>query len=552
MLVTFSGLDGAGKTTQIELFTQYLEETKCNFKKLSMYDDISSSAFVRRMFRNKRAKITYATSERNYRYDKNRREKDIVLLRKIAYFVDLLILIFKQLYYQKLKRKTIVMDRYLYDSLANLSDTNSNHYINIISKLIPKPNLAIFLDAEPHVAFQRKPEYPPEFYSERRDAYIQLFENVSSGTIVKSDRISTTQDEIRRLFKSVKAGSRMGADKFSPYVDLVTRSFLNGQKELKIFEGFRFDDLLLTLKKNRVTVRWLNAMRPLLDEKFKNEINSILKSEELRRAKTLELTGKVTEEFERRRLKFLVIKTLDNYPDLGHDVDMYTNAPIDEVDDIFINTFKAKLETPSLPEKIAQKRNYRIDDAVTFELHCSKLGELGEEMFLAKDLISNYEKINIEGIVTYIPRVEYRILMVVLQRIYRHFNIRICDLFNTINLIKNDSIDWETLKNISLKYGVWEGVLLYLSYIYKTALYYNIDLNIKNYLELKTWPPYIQDRNMHYRFPLLSTGINIYSKKVISDILHLNINSLARLPLFIPLSCLHYVSVKLYGKSHIW
>lgn len=553
MLITFSGLDGAGKTTQIELFTQYLKENNYRFKKLSMFDNVSISAFLRKGFKNKPQEVVFdSTTNKTYRYDKNKKDSRTIFLRKFAYFIDFLTLLIKRLYYQKVRKSLLVMDRYLYDSLANLFDTNSEKYIKFMLRLIPKPDLAILLDVEPSIAFNRKSEYPPEFYVGRRDAYLEIFKHNSGGFIVNSNGISATQNRIQELFREVYAGSRIKTDELSPYVDLILTSLLKEKGDLGLLENFNYSYLLKVLQKNRITVRWFNKTKWLFNNEFKDKIELILKEENNRLKKTIELTGKIIEEFKKCKLRLLVIKTLDNYPDLGHDVDMFTDAPIKEIDNIFLSIFKAKLEIPSLPEKIAHKRNYKIDGFATFELHCAKLGELGEETFLAKDLISNYETAQVGGITVHIPKAEYRLLITVLQRIYRHFNIRICDIYNTMQLIQNNLIDWQYLKKISRKYGIWEGVSLYLSYINKIALYYGIELSIKQHLGNKNWPVYIKDRNMHFRFSLISTGLNIYFKKVIFDIQNLNFYSLSRLPLFIPLSLMHYFSVKLFGKSKIW
>ena len=96
MLITFSGVDGAGKTTQIDLFTEFLKKQNYDFKQITMYDDISISAFIRQRFnaKNKRP------SKEMYRNDKNRKDFKIVCLRKIAYIFDLIVLIGKKFYYE--------------------------------------------------------------------------------------------------------------------------------------------------------------------------------------------------------------------------------------------------------------------------------------------------------------------------------------------------------------------------------------------------------------------------------------------------------------------
>ena len=68
------------------------------------------------------------------------------------------------------------MDRYIYDELANLPLGNpfTRWYVRTVDKLVPKPDLALLLDATPEAARERKPEYPVESMKETRQSYFQL------------------------------------------------------------------------------------------------------------------------------------------------------------------------------------------------------------------------------------------------------------------------------------------------------------------------------------------------------------------------------------------
>lgn len=343
--------------------------------------------------------------------------------------------------------------------------------------------------------------------------------------------------------------SRQRLDKYSRYMDLVAAGLLGNPKNLKIPENFNFSNLESTLKTNRVHLRWIKNANPVFGRKFKKEIREVIKKEKARVDRSLKVIKNLSEEFEKRKLPFIIIKTMDNLPDIGNDIDVYANAPVRIIDEIFLRKLKGVLQEPTVSDRLARKRNY-IVNRCTVEIHCTRLGQVGEDTRFGKDLLKNRVKTKINGINTYIPTPEFQLLLYVIQRIYRHFNIRICDIYNTANLI--EKLNWKALKKISCKHGMWKGVLLYLTYIDKITKYYGKDSGIGKFVKDRKWPSKIKDRNMHFRFPIFSTGLSVYSRKVVSYLFNLNLSGLFRLCLIPPLGILHIILTAIFGEDKIW
>jgi len=222
MLISFSGLDGSGKTTQINMISDYLTQNGLKIKCMTMYDDISIARRIRTLFgsaqnraikseirkeqrgetqisENNRGSYTEVNQDR-YRRDKNRKENWLVVMRMLTYIGDLIVLMLKRIYWEKIKHKIIIMDRYLYDSVANLHNTNilAKIFIKYFVMMTPKPRIAFLVDIDPHTAYERKPEYPPEYFQERAEAYRQLFRSIKSAKIITVTTIEETQEKIRR------------------------------------------------------------------------------------------------------------------------------------------------------------------------------------------------------------------------------------------------------------------------------------------------------------------------------------------------------------------
>ena len=208
MIISFSGLDGAGKTTQISALTAHLRSRGSNVKAVTMYDDVSVARWLRRRFAGATRSAESdpsppASPERTdtFRTDKNYFSWPQFLARTAVYVLDALVLHRKTRAYCEQYDVTI-FDRYIHDSLVNLltqrDDAWVRRYIKSLLALTPTVDLAIFLDAAPEEAFARKPEYPLAYTRARSAAYKNLF------ALLPPDRVVVASGDVEEVFQTVR------------------------------------------------------------------------------------------------------------------------------------------------------------------------------------------------------------------------------------------------------------------------------------------------------------------------------------------------------------
>jgi thymidylate kinase len=188
-LVSFSGIDGAGKTTQIDTVLVWLRNAGFRVRRLRFWDDVAVAGRLRAAMSHtlfKSEKGVGSPDKPVQRRDKNVRAWYMTAARLLLYFLDAARLAFVVAATSRADVDVIVFDRYLYDELANLDLRNpvARSYTRLLLKLIPRPGVAFLLDADPAQARARKPEYPLEFLHDNRARYRALGNLVGGMTVI--------------------------------------------------------------------------------------------------------------------------------------------------------------------------------------------------------------------------------------------------------------------------------------------------------------------------------------------------------------------------------
>jgi thymidylate kinase len=201
---SFSGIDGAGKSTQIENLRAHMQGLGLRVRVYQFWDDVASLTRFREsgahaLFKGDNGVGT--PSAPINRRDKNVQSWPMTIVRLCIYLADAVSAFIFVKRALRSGANVLIFDRYIYDELANLKLQNPvlRTYARFIAALVPMPDIAFILDAEPAEARARKPEYPLDFLNQCRQSYVDLSDLICGMTIIRPMPKQEVESEILRI-----------------------------------------------------------------------------------------------------------------------------------------------------------------------------------------------------------------------------------------------------------------------------------------------------------------------------------------------------------------
>ena len=174
------------------------------------------------------------------------------------------------------------------------------------------------------------------------------------------------------------------------------------KQELLNLNRREFDDMVDLASSNHVIVRGLEAFLDLVteeDDPLRVEwARSALQFEHERIAKASAFLRDICSALDQEGCRVAVIKSLDHWPDLGSDLDLFTNARAEDILRAMETIFDARVAPRSWGDRLARKWNFIIPGLPELvEIHVGRLGQTGEQVAIAHSLLDRARWVLVGG-----------------------------------------------------------------------------------------------------------------------------------------------------------
>jgi len=335
------------------------------------------------------------------------------------------------------------------------------------------------------------------------------------------------------------------------------------EMDLRIAEISReeFEDMLALAASHHVVMRGLEVllqvMRQAGDEQRAEWATTAIAAEHARIENAMSFLQRICAAFEAEGLSVAVIKSLDHWPDLGSDLDLYTNADSADVLRLMDERFEAQVASRSWGDRLARKWNFVIPglpEAV--EIHMGRLGQTGEQVAIASSLAGRSRLAPFGNYMFRVPVAADRLMISALQRMYRHFYFRLCDIVDTGSLSETGSIDYEDLRFASKIAGIWKGVASYLAIVSDYLKCYRgkgLDLPAFVTVAARFGGDEIHFNRGFLRIPIMPQSAKLYGSQLTTLLLNRELKNSVRLSLLPCLATAAAVGQKITGSDKgIW
>jgi len=286
-------------------------------------------------------------------------------------------------------------------------------------------------------------------------------------------------------------------------------------------------------------------------------LERLAQAEERQIARSLASLDEVVRALELTGHSPIVIKTLDHWPDIGSDLDLFIAASEEDTVRVMRNELQAQVQPQSWGDRLAHKWNFRVPGLPrSVEIHVGCLGQTGEQDALPAHLEETSVMHSVGPFVFRVPAAEEQVTLATLQRMYRHFYIRFTDLLNLTGLVRAGRLDFVRLRASAQRWSIWPGVA--------TLLKITSDYNERAGVGPLPLPEFVVGSasfgadvtyvgEQFLRLPMLPQGSQLFLQQLIETGAARRFRAAARLSLLPVLAAAAFVNLRITGDDKgIW
>jgi len=184
------------------------------------------------------------------------------------------------------------------------------------------------------------------------------------------------------------------------------------------------------------------------------------------------------------------------------------------------------------------------------------LGQTGEQVAITDSLVTRANTAQLGGYDFPVPAPEERLIISTLQRMYRHFYLRLCDVADTAQLVESGAIDYVYLKSLARSAGLWDGLATYLATVSGyVKSYRGSGLPLPSLVTdaARFGNELVSFRRKFLRIPIFPQAAKLYASEWARLLLNGELQSTLRLSLLPPLAAAAALEFKFTGTDKgIW
>lgn len=308
-------------------------------------------------------------------------------------------------------------------------------------------------------------------------------------------------------------------------------------------ESFNWKRFLVLLKKNKVTVRTLQKLREQ-GAKLPEDAEIMLSIAGQKKKQKIQVIRKVDALFAENGIKYVLLKFIDSWPDLGRDTDYFVGKQFKNADNLIRSSFSVKPISLSLSDRLTKSKSSCFLGEVELELY-GKITQLGEDYFQSNKIIERAARVVVDGLQIPVPSFEDRLLITCVHSLYRHRRIKYSEILVAIKAICSNNIDWEYVFQKASKIGILPGLLFFL-------------FTAKKLLDQFTWRPkdtQFEQLSWTKSFPAAVPTLKVsqfFGRKFLSDVENLRLSSASHVGMIPFIGIIAELTEKLNLGFRIW